>query len=260
MKKSPACLKSAALLAAMLPGVASAFTISDTFGSFPDATWGGSGIPNDAVAASKQFILGPGGETTIRVAMAATERYSNPAVTDNGAGIYQAGTGSNCGVSTDPVGCPGTGSQGALWNWNYYIDLTGAGDLTDYQIDIWYDLQAGPQRAMGDLSGMGRINITQALLLGGAPPSPTVLEGSQNNLFSFLETGGGAPYITPPGGAFDPNATGNYQFAITVNTGGAFNFPVDAVAIEVNVVPIPAAAWLFGSALLGLAMVKRRKA
>jgi len=241
-------------LALTLPGIASAFTIYDEFGSFPDATWGGSGIPNDAVASSKQFVFGPNGETTIRVAMAATQRYSNPVVTDNGAAIYQAGTGSNCGIATDPAGCP-SANQGSLWNWNYYIDITGVGSLADYQIDIWYDLEAGPQRAIGDLSGLGRINVTQAL--GGAPA--TILQDSQNNLFSYLETGGGAPYITPPGGTFDPNATGNYQFAITVNTGGAFNFPVDAVAMEVNVVPVPAAVWLFGSAL-GLLSWMRRKA
>ena len=60
------------LLASLtLPGIASAFTIYDDFGSFPDATWGGSGIPNDAVAASMQII---DGTNTVRVALSATER------------------------------------------------------------------------------------------------------------------------------------------------------------------------------------------
>ncbi len=136
-------------------------------------------------------------------------------------------------------------------------------ELNDYQIDLWYDLNPDGQKALGDLSGLGRINITQALdlfaLANPGDPLPTVLQDSQNNVFSFLQTGGGLPYITPPGGSFDPNAVGNYQFAITVNTGGSFNFPVDAVAIEVNVVPVPAAVWLFGSALGLLGWARRRR-
>ena len=38
------------------------------------------------------------------------------------------------------------------------------------------------------------------------------------------------------------------------------NHPFISGSIEPNVVPLPAAAWLFGSALLGLGVVKRRKA
>jgi hypothetical protein len=57
-------------------------------------------------------------------------------------------------------------------------------------------------------------------------------------------------------GAFNPNALGNYQFAITVSSG---SFPLDSVAMEVQVIPVPAAVWLFGSAL-GLFGVMRRRA
>jgi hypothetical protein len=263
-----------------LPGFASAFTIYDTFGSFPDATWGGDGIPNDAVAASKQIV---DGDTTITIAMSATERYSNLPVSDNGAAIYQAGTGQNCGVSTDPVNCPQVGTpladaaQGALWNWNYYVSVENPNDatvaLTDYQIDIYYDFDPAGPNAFGDLSGLGRIDLTAALnctdVLCTGDVTETLdfsdaklWEGSENLLFGFLaadffDPDNSTQIIDAPGGSFDPNATGNYQFAMTVTRSG---FPVDTIALEVNVVPVPAAVWLFGSALGLLGWVRRRKA
>lgn len=234
----------------VLASTASAFTIYDEFGSFEDATWGGSGIPNDAVAASMQIV---DGSNTLRIAMSATERYSNPAVGDNGAAIYSAGAGSNCGIATDPVGCPSP-DQGALWNWNYFIDVTGGGTLGDYQIDLYYDLEAGAARSFGDLSGLGHIDIT-AFLYANSLEGLTMIEDSQNNLFGFLATD--VPGILDaPATAFDPNAVGNYQYAITVTRSG---FPVDTVAMEVNVVPIPAAVWLLGSGLGMLVFTGRRR-
>lgn len=242
----------AALVAA--PGIASAFTVYDTFGSFPDATWGGTGIPNDAVAAAKTII---DGDTTIRIAMNATGRYSNPQLSNNGAAVFFATPGQNCGVVTDPVGCggPGTGPQGALWNFNYFIDIvSGSGKvLTDYQIDLWYDFNPAGPNACCTLP-TGRINVTNALLFLGDPNS-VLEEGSENLLFSYLASNA-APIITAPGGLFNPNALGNYQFALTVTNGF---FPVESIAMEVQVVPVPAAVWLFGSAL-GLMGVMRRRA
>jgi len=247
----------AAMLAAMIiaPGMGSAYTVYDGFGPFPNATFGGTGIPNDAVAASRQFV---DGDTVIRIALSASERYSNPPVGDNGAGIFYATPGQNCGVATDPIGCP-SANQGALWNWNYYIGIaSGSGKvLKDYQIDIWYDFNPAGPTACCSVAGLGRIDVTKALVL--AASNATLLQGSENLLFSYLA----APpvpqnqYITPPGGAFNPNALGNYQFAITLRSSSGF--PLDSVAMEVQVVPVPAAAWLFGSAL-GLFGVMRRRA
>lgn len=51
------------------------------------------------------------------------------------------------------------------------------------------------------------------------------------------------------------------SFVESVNLGIGNNDPIiDNVIFDMAPVPIPAAAWLFGSALLGLGVVKRRKA
>jgi hypothetical protein len=228
------------------PGIASAFTVFDTFGSFPDATWGGTGIPNDAVAAAKTII---DGDTTIRIAMNATGRFSNPQLSNNGAAVFFATPGSNTGGANESL------ITGALWNFNYYIDIvSGSGKkLTDYQFDLWYDFNTAGPNACCTLP-TGRINMTNAILFLGNPNS-LLEQGSQNLLFNSLAVNA-APIITAPGGAFNPNALGNYQFALTVTNGF---FPVESIAMEVQVVPVPAAVWLFGSAL-GLMGVMRRRA
>jgi len=244
-RRIPKLLSAAAMLTAS--AAAPAFTIYDDFGAFPDATWGGTGIPNDAVAASRQFI---DGDTTITVAMNATGRFSNPQLTNNGAAVYFATPGSNFGGSGEST------NEGALWNFNSYVAIDSPDKvLTDYQIDVWYDFDPAGPRSCCDLTGSGRIDLTA--FLAATDPSATLFEDSQNLLFNFLSVDN-PPFLFSPSGSFDPDATGNYQFAITVSTGGALDFPVDAVAMEVEVVPIPAAAWLFASALGLLGWMRRR--
>ncbi len=233
------------ILSLLAPKVALAVTIYDDFGAFPDATWGGSGISNDAVATSKQIV---DGNVTITLAMSATQRFSNPAVGNNGAGIYYAGTGSNFGGNNEST------TEGALWNFNYYIRVEGTNGatpvLTDYQFDLFYDFDPASNTPMGSL---GEWDLTASV--DATDSSLTIAEDSQNLMFNFLEDGV-QDFVTAPGGTFDPNAIGNYQFAIQVSGGG---FNLETVAMEVQTVPIPAAVWLFGSGLLGLVGIARRK-
>ena len=62
--------------------------------------------------------------------------------------------------------------------------------LTDYQIDIYYDFDPAGPTDFGDLSGLGRIDLTAALNCTTSPctgdPSAQLAEDSQNLLFSSL--------------------------------------------------------------------------
>ncbi len=225
------------------PLISVAAPLYDTFGPLDAATFGGQGIPNQEVAISSQFS---NGTSLITVAMSATQRYSNPALTNDGLGTYLAQAGSNDGLV-------GNSNDGALWNFNYYINIdSDSGEtLADYDITLFYDFD--PAFDNGPV-GLGTINITNGIL-GSPDPTTTLLQGSQNLMFGFLATD--IPFfINAPGGTFDPNALGEYNFGISVGQAG---WGVENVRMDVQVVPIPAAAWLFGSALIGLAGIKRKK-
>lgn len=230
----------------VLPQSVSADPLFDYFGPLSEATFGGTGIPNDEVAVATQLS---NGETVITVAMSATQRYSNPALTNDGAGTYFAKTGSNFG------GAGESSNEGALWNFNYYISVSGPTEkLSDYNFTLFYDFDPALDNGPGDL---GTINMNNAIsLAGGDPSAMNLVEGSENLSFGFLTTE--IPgVINPPAGTFDPSAQGEYSFGIQVTQGG---WSVEAVRMDVQTVPLPAAAWLFGSALFGLVAVARRRA
>ena len=225
----------------------SATPIFDEFGPLDEATFGGSGIPNDEVAISSQFV---NGTDTITVAMSATQRFSNPALTNDGAGTYFAGPGSNFG------GAGQSSFEGALWNFNYYINLesTSGNVLADYQIDLYYDFDTGFDTP---ISSLGSINITNSIL-GSPDPNAVLIEDSQNLNFAFLASS--IPgFINAPGGSFDPDELGEYNFAIQVSqpTSG---FGVETVAMDVQVVPEPASMMMMTLAAGStFCLVRRRR-
>jgi hypothetical protein len=253
-----------ALAAAMaLPTAATATPIYTRWGALPEATFGGTGIPNDSVAITDVFV---NGTTEIILALTAHQRFDNPPVSNNGAGEYFPGAGSNCGISTDPVGCPSP-DQGALWNFGYYISVTGTDpafdDLGDFTFRLYYDFDPGADTAFGAL---GTVDINNALAAAGTPPAGlTVAEDSQNLLFSGFATAVPGVVTPPVYPSFNPGALGEYNFYLTFT---ASNLPVwsGAVGIDVNVfdsstaVPVPGAVWLLGSALGLLAAMRRRLA
>jgi len=237
---------SVAASAALFSGAALSAPIFDVFGPLPEATFGGTGIPNDEVAVGSQFI---DGDTTITVALSATQRFFNPPLGNDGAGTYFAQAGSNFGGPGDP-----SLLEGSLWNFNYYMnvdDPSGTAKLTDYDITLYYDFDPV---ADNGLVGLGQIDVTAGLF--AFDPAATTAQGSENLLFGFLDTG--VPgIVTPPlFPAFDPNALGEYNFALAVERTG---FGVETVAMDVQVVPIPAAAVLFPSALAWLGWARRRR-
>lgn len=216
---------------------ASATPTFDTFGPLPQATFGGDGIPNDAVAQSTF-------ETTGILALSSTQRFFNPPVTNDGAGNYFAEPGSN-------FGGPGSTStnEGALWNFNFFISAPDGQSLENFIFTLRYDFDPGLDTPESQL---GQIDIVFS--------PETVIEGSQNNLFGFLAGNPPILGVTPPDfGPFDPDVPGQYSYILS-----AFSSPdgpeLARVAIDVNVglLPEPATLALFGLGLAGLAVARRR--
>ncbi len=170
-----------------------------TFGTLSGATFGGTGIPNNAVAITtindnnRSFTLG----------LTAHQRYSNPAPANDGAGTFWAVSGGDVAHSE-----PGY----AKWNLGYYVGIDpnlswGSG----YSLRLYYDKNAAVDNDVTTYRTISESQSSDNLGYGG----------------SFLGITWGFPV-----GSFDPNATGEYSFALVLLKNGT---ELGRSAINVNV-------------------------
>lgn len=223
--------------------------VFDSFGAQPTFTFGGSGIPNDAVAVSSFSEETQRGIFTWTFGLSATPRFSGPALTNDGAGTFTAVT----GTTLSP-----TNILGSTWNLGFYAALTSDTPLDpgSFKTRLYYDLDPG----------VGTSLVNHGLLESNIPASGLsgVSQGSQNMLFSFwtLPFSTAASSNFPQGGTFDALVPGEYTFRLAlVNDNGA-DVGDSVVAIRVNVidpngtVPLPGT---LGLLLVGLAAALRAR-
>ncbi|MCS7089825.1 MAG: hypothetical protein RMN51_01065 [Verrucomicrobiota bacterium] len=195
----------------------------DTFGPLPAATFGGSGIPNHAVAVSTY--------SGVILALTAHQRYFNPTVSNNGAGDFYAVAGGDV-YSVPPMPVYGR------WNFGFYIKNDSS---TIYVVDLLYDSDPG---AGTDASQHG---ILRQRLMGN-----TLLQDSWNLGMNFLYTPAiwMTGFLTPPSyGSFNPNVGGEYTFALILRDSNLVE--LDRAAIRVNV-RLPDAGGTTGLLFFGL--------
>ena len=223
----------------ILPHCVAAAPLDDTFGPLDPDTFGRNGIPNGKAAISSQLS---NGSPLTTAAVGPAQQHSSPALTNAGASVYVAQAGSYLGAAGQPS------SKDTLWNFNDHmnIDSTGAA-LADYQIDLMYDVG----RALGGGStAVGSIHVTNKIL-----GTPTMQYGSKNPMPHSLAKDY-PDIVNVSGGTFESNAVTEYHSGLQA---AQDDWGVENIATDRQVEPLTAAAWLFGSALLGLFGVARRK-
>lgn len=211
----------------------------DTFGDLAGATFGGTGIPTNPTAISTNAASG------ITIGLTAHQRFFNPALTNDGAGNFTATAGLNNGFGS-------SSTIGATWNFGFYVDV-GTGQLSDYRIDLFYDLDA----AFSTGSPSGRIDLDAIAVANGIGGS-NLIQGSENLNFGYLAAG--IPgLVVAPGGSFDGNAAGEYSFILRVSSPTGIALAVSAINVNVTTVPEPGSLALVGLVLAGVAAASRRR-
>ena len=256
-------LKSAGLALALGAATWSpqAFSVTETI--TPDVIFG-AGNDNEA------WTISTAGN--IEVGLRAKERFAS--VYNKAGNVYTQQAGS-------------TGDGGALWNFEWSVDLDTTAGAASLFSSPWSNYLSVLTISSDTGAGPASIQIPTALAILNYYGDNTTANGAgsyTNILFAnaagqYVEQNSLNIGLLPVSLlGYDPDLTGTYTFELAVyglNAGanltgigekcdvghlqslGTLSEALVSTTIQVNAVPIPAAAWLFGSGLLGLAGIAR---
>lgn len=151
----------------------------------------------------------------------------------------------------------GTGQDDGYLNWTAATDWTAQLDIDG--VTGWRLATGDPDAVAGTYTSVGELANMWLVLGGGAPG--TKLSDNGNAYYDLFQNYGGYTWtstlvVDTQDRAWANNWDYSYQYNRNVS---AENVAWAVRDGDVSAVPIPAAAWLFGSGLLGLVGIARRK-
>jgi hypothetical protein len=171
------------------------------------------------------------------------------------------------GTATDRTAAPGVGSSGATGpylSWNAGTFAAGSGNLYSFsvpevfQVNLSGTTGSAPLRVALQVEDWGTPLDTANVRLNGVAPT--------SSRVTYFES----PYVSSFGPVdlnqrlflWDlPSASTSFQFDFSSveHSLSLAQVAVDIGSVPVSAVPVPAAVWLFGSALAGMGIIGRRR-